>query len=497
MTAQRIGRLYVLLNGINDTAYFGFIAIQFFLLRSTLYSLLPAEHAELSSVLTLIIIASQLLWQILAEGPTGALADMYGRAWAVAASFWCRLIAIGLLVGSAAANLSKASAYEARLSVAAAIILAQILMATGEAFLEGSVEAWLRDECELADPVGYGAVVDKAFERSAVVQNVAILVSQTTFLLLLRYSDIGRISLGLVAAGLCLIGAAFSHWLSRREGFTRTVPQKPGKVRALLSETRRGTKGILLKLRDSYGLLVRSDEILVRRLIAFLILPFPCWVMISWFFTAFVRAGMPRDPTADRARPLLALVLLGATLGVARVIGAWVGKLVSRRGEEKVREGEKYLLSVFEKAIRVNVLFLFAAALLLALKHFTKIELFPSSDIVLLLPAAFVIKGTEEIIKLIKNKILASALPDSNIRATTLSLISVAQNTFGFMVILIGGLLAFMVTEGIQQVIMIFIVCALFGFAGWLLTRKLSPLPPAEDSVAEGPGLDSAAPGSL
>ena len=70
-----------------------------------------------------------------------------------------------------------------------------MLMATGEAFLEGSIEAWLRDECEAAAPESYMETVNKSFEQSALVQNAAILLTVAAALLIWQFmgeSVVGR-----------------------------------------------------------------------------------------------------------------------------------------------------------------------------------------------------------------------------------------------------------------------------------------------------------------
>jgi hypothetical protein len=468
MTAQRISRLYVFLNGVNDTAYFGFLTLQFLLLEPVLRALLPAGQSKMSIGLSMALITSQLLWQIFAEGPTGALADVYGRAWAVAVSFWCRLIAIVLVVSSVVLNLNTDSPAVARLAVAAALIVAQILMATGEAFLEGSIEAWLRDECEAASPEAYMRVVDKAFEASAVVQNVAILVTVTAVLVVWEALGVkGGIILCAVAACLCLTGAAVAQWVSARETFKGRADKNGDTARATVSRSQQAGRVVIVKLRDAFTNVVKADEASVRRLIVILVLPFPCWILLSWFFTALVKA----DGSGGAAElPTMFTLWLGITLGVARVAGALLGKRLSSRRDEKT------LRSIFEKAVFVNVFFLSGAALLLVLRLLGEGSLPPSLGVALFLAAVALAKGSEEVIKLSKNKFLASALPNGDVRATTLSFVSVAQNAFGFIAISLSGLLAFMVTDsGEQQTVMIFTTCALFGITGWLIYRRAMP----------------------
>lgn len=462
MTAQRVGKLYVLLNGINDTAYFGFLTIQFLLLEPTLRALLPTAQSELSVGLSMTLITSQLLWQIFAEGPTGAMADVCGRAWAVAVSFWCRLLAVALVVVSVVLNLNSDSPAFARLAVAAALISAQILMATGEAFLEGSIEAWLRDECEAASPHSYMRFVDKAFETSAIVQNVAVLVTVTTVLVVWQALGIkGGVMLAVLAACLFLAGAAVAQQLSAREAFKGRDGKGAWHACLALLRGRRANRAVILKLRDAFTSVVRTDEASVRRLITILVLPFPCWILLSWFFTAFVDSG------GASSLPAAFTLWLGVTLGVARVAGALLGKRLSRS-----RDG-RGMQTIFESAVFVNVLFLFGAALLLVLRLIGESRLPSSVGVTLFLVAAALAKGSEEVIKLSKNKFLAAALPNSDVRATTLSFVSVAQNAFGFIAISLSGLFAFMVTDsGELQPVMIFTVCSLFGITGWLIYRR-------------------------
>jgi hypothetical protein len=199
----------------------------------------------------------------------------------------------------------------------------------------------------------------------------------------------------------------------------------------------------------------------VRRLITVLVLPFPCWILLSWFFTALVESG------GASGLPSAFTLWLGVTLGVARVAGALLGKRLSRS-----RDG-RGMRAIFESAVFVNVIFLFGAALLLVLRLIGESRLPSSVGVILFLVAAALAKGSEEVIKLSKNKFLAAALPNSDVRATTLSFVSVAQNAFGFMAISLSGLFAFMVTDsGELQTVMIFSVCALFGITGWLIYRR-------------------------
>jgi MFS family permease len=182
----------------------------------------------MSSGLSMTLIASQLVFQVLAEGPTGALADAYGRARAIAMSFWCRFVAIILIIACVIVGLQSNSSGAARSAVAAALILAQIAMATGEAFLEGSIEAWLCDECKTADPENYIAIINRTFDWSALIQNMAILLSITTVLLTWRLAgSSGGIILAVIASLLCLAGAVISPTLSSHEKFAVRNVQQP------------------------------------------------------------------------------------------------------------------------------------------------------------------------------------------------------------------------------------------------------------------------------
>jgi MFS family permease len=460
MTANQIGKFYVLLNGINDIAYFGFLTLQFLLLEPTLRALLPEAQASMSIGLTMTLIALQLLFQILAEGPTGAIADMYGRARAVAMSFWCRLVAIILVIVCVLVDLRSDSPALALSAVIGALILAQVLTATGEAFLEGSIEAWLCDECKIADPENHKEIINKTFEYSALAQNIAILLAVTIVLVAWQASGKpGGIALAALAGGLCLAGAVISHRLSAREAFIGRAAE----VTVLESspECLSADKTIKSKLSAAFMVAFRSDKVSVRRLIVVLVLPFPCWIMLSWFYTSFVQSSGSGDTTS---LPASYLLWLGITLGVARVLGAWVGKWLGRYTDEES------LQAVFEKAVLVNVSFLFGAAMLLVLRPLVESSFYSSIGIALFLSSVAMAKGSEEVIKLSKNKFLASALPNGEIRATTLSFVSVAQNAFGFVAISLSGLLAFTVTDSnIRQPVIIFAVCASTGIAGWLI----------------------------
>lgn len=466
MTAKTISKLYVLLNGINDAAYFGFLTIQFLLLEPTLRALLPKNQSHMSVWLSMTLITSQLLWQIFAEGPTGAFADVRGRVRAIAASFWCRLLAIGLVIGCVIMNLHSDSPALARLMVAAALILAQILIATGEAFLEGSIEAWLRDECEAAAPATYKQLVEKTFEASAIVQNITILVTVTTVLIVWQvFGTVGGNTLAILAACLCLGGAMIAHRLSGQETFISETAPTIVSPQASFSKRLRASRAMVLKLRDAFATILRADETSVRRLIIILVLPFPCWILLSWFFTAFVQSN---GSSATTNLPTTFALWLGITLGVSRVAGVLIGKRLSSESNEKT------LQAIFEKAVFVNVFFLFGAALLLVLRLTGAAGFSSTVGITLFLSAVALAKGSEEVIKLAKNKFLASALLNSEVRATTLSFVSVAQNAFGFMCISLSSFLAFLLTSsGDQQTIMIFMACASLGITGWLVYHRV------------------------
>ncbi|HYX27157.1 MAG TPA: hypothetical protein VE863_01225 [Pyrinomonadaceae bacterium] len=213
---------------------------------------------------------------------------------------------------------------------------------------------------------------------------------------------------------------------------------------------------------------LRSDDTPVRRLITILVLPFPCWIVLSWFFTSFVHAS----GTEDHVNLSESYALwLGIILGVARVLGASMGKWLGHRSKP-----EK-LQSVFEKAVFINVSFLFGASLLLVMRMLVE-NSFLSAVVVapFLLSVAFA-KGSEEVIKLSKNKFLASAVPNPAIRATTLSFVSIAQNAFGFVAISLGALVAFSSTSGARrQPVIIFAACASLGVTGWLVYFGSEPL---------------------
>lgn len=149
------------------------------------------------------------------------------------------------------------------------------------------------------------------------------------------------------------------------------------------------------------------------------------------------------------------------------MVGALVGKRLSRERDEKT------LQAIFEKAVFVNVFFLFSASMLLVLRLLGESSLPSTLGLALFLSAIALAKGSEEVIKLSKNKFLASVLLSSEVRATTLSFVSVAQNAFGFIAISLSGLLAFMLTDaGERQTVMIFATCASLGITGWLLYRR-------------------------
>jgi MFS family permease len=464
MTSKHVCKFYVLLNGVNDVAYFGFVVLQFLLLEPTLRALLPAGRGSLSIWVTITLISSQLLFQTLAEGPTGAFADRYGRARAVAVSFWCRLAAIFIVVVCVLVGLGPDSPAAARVAVGLALVLAQVLMATGEAFLDGSIEAWLTDECMLATPERWERRVGKALEDSAIVQNCAILVSYVTVLAAWRFSrTTGGVVLAAAAGCLCLGGAAVAHWLSAREEHKRAAAGGASGAAATLAaaaERAPAPEGVRQILRAAYDAVVHSEDGAVRRVIAIVMLPFPGWVMLSWFYTAVVKSG-GSDAAAHDAEAYA--LWLGVTLGVARVLGACVGKLLARGGGRGPQ-------LIFEKAVLVNASVLFGAALLLVLRLLTEGSVASWGVIALFFPAAALAKASEEVIKLNKSKFLSSAVQDDARRATTLSFVSVAQNAFGFAAISLSGLLAFTLTDAdARHPAIIFAACASVGLAGWLI----------------------------
>ena len=472
MTAKAIRRYYILLNAINDTAYFGFFAIQFFLLHQTLEYLLSEGYVH---ALTLILIASQLIWQIPAEAVTGAIADLYGRVVAIALSFWFRFIALVLIAISVVVNLSDRPSSAKQIMVGIFLILAQMLFATGEASLEGSIQAWLLDECKLADPENHEEIARKTLGDSSVVQNVAILASTSTFLTVFIYKNEWKIYLVLIPACLCFIGAVISHRLGEHEQFKRKITTKKEDKSKFISRIAQESKNIRLKLYDAYTLIFRKkDEAQVRWLICVLILPFPCWIMLSWFFTAFV---MEKDEGAN-----LLILGLGFGLGVARAIGAYIGKWWSNNIND-----EKRLYLIFDQSISFNILSLGAIAIVLLIVS----SLFGENKPLAWMPALFVLllfglaKGSEEIVKLSKDKYLTE-LPDSDNRATSLSLVSVAQNAFGFIAIFLTALpISKLIRYEKQQTIVIFSVCALLSFIGWVIYRIVYREPESQASVVE------------
>lgn len=450
MRPNLITRTFISLNVANDFAYFGFFAIQFMLLKATLQLFnLPLESTSLAVTL----IASQLIWQILAEGPTGAFADNYGRARAVSASFFFRVLGIGLIL-AAILMLSTQEPGTLIKTIAGIILIAsQVAIATGEALLEGSIEAWLRDEMEIASPSDFEKRVDYTFGRSAIAQNIAVLTASPLFLAIWTIENNSVMILAGVSALVFLIGGIIAANAAKHERFVKT------------NSTVRESNRIINTIRRAIVALVKSESPRVRKVVLLLILPFPCWILLSWFFTAFAKSPFDLVNTPGLLEKVLPW--LGLSLGIGRVAGAWFGNRIT------AAVSTNKLTHLFGKSVLINILLLFSAGAILVMGSFLNVS-FPLIYItVLFVLLSSLAKGSEEVVKLSKNRLLAVIVSDSAERATILSLLSVCQNIFAFITLAAVGILVTMVnpvSSGV--VIQMFCICGAIGLL-WVFLFSL------------------------
>lgn len=457
MTAKQVARYFVLLNGLNDFAYFGFLCIHFTILESVLRTISPGIN---STALSITLIVSQLFWQILAEAPTGAFADAFGRTRAITLSFVCRVLTMALISIAVAITAVFGDFSGNHLIALAAVILAQIIMGTGEAALVGSIEAWLVDECKHSGAVNHDEIADAAFRRSAVVQNLAILFAWSIFLGV--WYKVGescaRFPLILFAASVCTGAGLICHRLTPLERHPRSSAANGvcARISAKITEAVRLARG--------------ADAAPMRGLVAILILPFPCWVLLSWFFSGFTQRPGFREDAALGAEWLF---WIGFTLGIARLLGAWIAAKINPPDRLQT------LRRLFGPVVALNLCLLFAASLALTLFTLGAVNLALLGRASVFLVLAALAKGSEEVVKLLTNRIFAKLVLDDPTRATTLSLVSVAQNAFGFVTIVVASCAFFWASSPGSGVIMVFVSCASVGLAAigcGALTRVIRSL---------------------
>jgi MFS family permease len=478
MKPSSISRFYVWMNVLNDFAYFGFLILQFQILENVLKYLLPSKLSAQSAGFAIATIASQLIWQIVAEGPTGSYADLFGRARAVAASFYCRAIAVAIVIAIAITAKNGMSPAVCVLYGMAAVLV-QILVATGEAFLEGSIEAWLRDEMTVASPDNHTKLVDRTFGISAVAQNVAILLTTATFLGPWHFtSDKARIGLAVLSAAVFVAGGIVARVAASKERFVR--PIKAAARGTWFDHIVEVIAALHRNIRHAVRSLLRTEDPAVRRVVVVLVLPFPCWILLSWFYQSFVQRN---GHSSHALLPGTWLPWVGLTLASARVAGAWWGDRITRN--EEGRDVQR----IFERAVAANVAFLFIGG---AIPFVIPIVEFP----VVLAGALFLAtvaaaKGSEEVVKLGKNRLLAVLVADASARATILSLVSTAQNTFAFAALTLAALFALPLTsESRGSAAIMFWSCGILAVLGVLLTAfgagtrtKVAPPPGPEMST--------------
>jgi DHA3 family tetracycline resistance protein-like MFS transporter len=156
----------------------------------------------------LVLVGTTLMVVILlAEIPTGVLADTYSRRLSVILGV--ALIGVGFWLEGAVANFT-------------AVLAAQLLWGIGLTFTSGALEAWIADELG-------GQNVDQVFLRGAQLGNFGALLGIASSVALATV----RLSLPLVVSGVALVGlAGFLALFMPEHGFTRPLHERRSPWRA-------------------------------------------------------------------------------------------------------------------------------------------------------------------------------------------------------------------------------------------------------------------------
>lgn len=413
--------VYYTLGALHDFAYFGYITVQPLIFNRVLAKLAPFE--KYSFEITIFVISTHLFWQVLLETPTGAYADSRGRMRAVREHFLIRVGCMLLLLLAIYLSANNQTTYGPWV-VLGSLFLIEFGMATAEALLSGSFDAWLVDTLAAS---GEKDEAGETFSKAATLFNVAIFLAMPTFIYLVSFDghETSYFVTGL-AAVVFVVGAMVAH-ASRREVY-RMGSEWAERSKATIKNTWQDGLNYLWSDRIVWWTtLLRAA-------------PFAAWVVISWFWPLLVKyTPGAQASAADPASTGKLLVALAFALAIFRILGSTASYFVQRLTGS---------LAGLLSGTVFNLLMAFVAGLSLVyvdrslLDTFTGFSTQPSSP--LLTPALFfgaglvLAKGSEEVVKVLNQIFLAHYVQSDTVRATVISFTEAVTSLIGFILINLG-----------------------------------------------------------
>lgn len=188
--------VFIVMSAVSGMAYMTFATV------SAVYRIREAGLDPLE----LILVGTALeLSVLIAEAPTGAFADVYGRRLAIILGF--SLVGVGFIL-------------EGSTPLFASILLSQLVWGTGYTFTSGAMQAWLADE------LGDEAETARTFVRAAKFESVGSLAGIALSVALASvYTGLAPIAAGVMYLAL----AAFLAAAMTERGFRASVGGAVGK----------------------------------------------------------------------------------------------------------------------------------------------------------------------------------------------------------------------------------------------------------------------------
>ena len=193
-----------------------------FMTFATVSSVYRITEAELDP-LQLILVGTVLeLAVLLAEVPTGMIADVYSRRLSIIVGF--ALVGAGFIL-------------EGSVPIFASILLAQVVWGIGFTFTSGAIQAWLADELRDDSATARAFVKAAKFESIGALVGIGLSVALATI----------YVGLSLIVGGVMFVLlAVFLSVTMNERGFTRTPARGRDNWKSMASVLRTGLRAVSL-----------------------------------------------------------------------------------------------------------------------------------------------------------------------------------------------------------------------------------------------------------
>lgn len=297
-------------------------------------------------------------------------------------------------------------------------------MATAEALLSGSFDAWLVDTLSASGTKDEAA---ETFSKGATFFNIAILLAMPLFLFLASgipalAPDGGNYLVATIAAVVFALGAIVAH-VSRREIY-RIGADWASRSKATVKATWREGMSYLWQDRVVWWTTVLKAS------------PFATWVVISWFWPLLVKYP---QTGLESAKAQQLVIVFAIALPISRVIGSSFSYLV-----QKLTSPLQGLLHW--TAITLGAALVAGLSLLYLDRSLLDTLGMPatsgqSSMVLFAYIFGFSIaiaKASEEVVKVFNQIFLAHYVLNDTVRATVISFTGAVMNLMGFVLINLG-----------------------------------------------------------